>query len=145
MNYDSISKVLDSWESARQKFGNEEEIGSKILLSLFETVPEAKAMFGLPSHAGAGNSRAFAMGLLVHGTSVVRMLDGAVSMLGPDMDMVQEILIQLSQLHGIKVEYFLLFGDSIREALSAIIGESFSKETDAAWKTFFSYLSQKYE
>lgn len=75
------------------------------------------------------------MCVLVHGARIVTMLDGVLSLLGPNVDMLEEILGQLGQRHMrfvVKNEYFPLLGDAVREALSSIIGDKFTYEDDAA-------------
>lgn len=84
------------------------------------------------------------MGVLIHGAHIVKMMDIVLSLLGPDVEMLEEILGQLGQRHqmrGVKKEYFPLLGDAIRETLSLMIGDKYTDEDDAAWKEVYDALS----
>ena len=144
MSYTSISKVIASWELARQKFGCDEKIGTDILFIIFRVEPETKAVFGFRPTQDVENHPMLRMGVLVHGMSLVKMLDSVLALLGPDIEMLEEILGQLGQRHqkhGVKKEYFPLLGDAIRETLSSIIGDKFTDSDDAAWKEVFGELA----
>lgn len=144
ISYKTISRVLKSWELARQRFGSEEKVGTEILLRLFRAEPEAKEVFGFKLTQDIENHPMLRMGVLVHGAHVVKMLDGVLSLLGPDVEMLEEILSQLGRrhlMHGVKKEYFPLLGNAIREAISLIIGDNYTDEDDLAWKEVFNELS----
>jgi hypothetical protein len=127
MSYQTISRVLASWDLARQRFGCEEKVGIEILFRLFRMEPETKVVFGFKPTQDIENHPMLRMGVLVHGAHIVKMLDGVLALLGPDAEMLEEILGQLGQRHqrhGVKTEYFSLLGDAIRETLASIIGIS---------------------
>jgi ribosomal 50S subunit-associated protein YjgA (DUF615 family) len=83
-------------------------------------------------------------GLLVHGARIVDMLDGALALLGPDEDLLEEILGQLGKRHqsrGVKKEYFPLLGKAIRESLASTMGDYYTDDHDAAWEEVFGEIS----
>jgi hemoglobin-like flavoprotein len=84
------------------------------------------------------------MGVLVHGTRIVQMLDGALTLLGPDIELFEEILGQVGQRHeelGVKKEHYAMLGVAVREVISSIIGNKFTDEDDEAWKEVFSLMT----
>lgn len=137
LSYPSISKVIESWELARQKYGSEEEVGTQILLNLFRAEPAAKTVFGFKPNQDVENHPLLRMGVLVHGARIVEMLDGVLMLLGPDTELLEDMLGQLGQLqqiHRVKKEYFCLLGNAVRATLSAIMEDSYTDDIDAAWE-----------
>ncbi len=135
--YQSISKVIESWELARQRYGSVEEVGTQILLNLFRSEPAAKTVFGFKPNQDVENHPLLRMGVLVHGARIVEMLDGVLMLLGPDTELLEDIfdqLGQLQQINRVKTEYFCLLGDAVREALSTIMGDNYTDDIDEAWK-----------
>ncbi len=144
IGYRSIARVLESWELARQKYGSVEELGTEILFHLFRAEPESKTVFGFKPNQAIENHPLLRMGVLVHGTRIVDMLDGVLMLLGPDTELLEEILSQQGkrhERHGVKKEYFSLLGDAVRGAISEILGDKFTDEHDAAWRELFVELS----
>jgi hemoglobin-like flavoprotein len=146
IEYHAISSVIACWEHANQKYSSREEIGNAILLHLFEVEPETKLIFGFqPSQNNIETNPMLRMGLMVHGIRIVHMIDQVLTWLGPDCDVVADILRDLGQRHsryGVKKEHFALMGVAIRGALSKILDEKqYTKEVDMAWKEIFDKFS----
>lgn len=69
------------------------------------------------------------MGALVHGIKFVHTLDGAMTQLGPDTSLLEDILGPLGrrhQRHGVKREHFAFLEDAVKGAISAIIGDAYN-------------------
>jgi hemoglobin-like flavoprotein len=136
------------WEHANQKFSSREEIGNAILLELFEIEPATKIVFGYQpnSRQDIKSHPVLRMGLMVHGQRIVQMIDQVLDVLGPDTDVLKEILADVGQRHqrkGVQKEHFVHMGSAIRGALSKILEpENYSAEVDMAWKDIFDKLSQ---
>jgi hemoglobin-like flavoprotein len=146
INYQSISNVIACWEHANQKYSSREEIGNAILLQLFEISPETKVIFGFQQKQGNIEKHPMLrMGLMVHGLRIVQMIDEVLNWLGPDVDVLNEILSDLGNRHGrygVKKEHFVHMGEAIRGALSNILDEKhYTKDVDMAWKEIFDTLS----
>lgn len=146
ISYQSISNVLSCWEHANQKYSCREDIGNEILLELFDVEPEIKVIFGFQPHQmNIEANPMFRMGLIVHGLRIVNMIDQVLDLMGPDTDVLNEILQEQArrhQKHGVKKEHFAHMGTAIRRALSKILdNDVFTTEVDNAWKEMFDILS----
>ena len=145
MNYNDISKVLDSWERARQKYGSDEEVGTEIILNLFRLDKTTKTVFGFKENQNIESSPLLRMGVLVHATRIIHMLDCVISLLGPDTDTLEEILSQLGERHkkhGVKKEHFGMLVKAVCQALGDIIGAEWTDETHNAWKVIFGDVAE---
>ena len=73
----------------------------------------------------------------------MQMLDSAVDMLGPNLDMLTDILSELGQKHikyGVKPEHFPAMGIALVEALRKV-DEEFSKDIEISWREVYSAIS----
>ena len=146
ISYQSISNVLSCWEHANQKYSCREDIGNKILQELFDVEPEIKVIFGFqPNQMNIAANPMSRMGLMVHGLRIVNMIDQILNLMGPDTDILNEILQEQArrhQKHGVKKEHFAHMGTAIRAALSKILDDDvFTTEVDNSWKEMFDILS----
>ena len=86
-------------------------------------------------------SRRFTM----HAVYMIQMLDSALQMLGPDDELLTEIMLELGvkhQRYGVKPEMFTVMGDSLIKMLEVVLEGSFDTETRAAWVETYAALSQ---
>jgi hemoglobin-like flavoprotein len=139
-----VQRVLTSWELASQKYSSREEIGMQVLLCMFRTEPESKAVFGFTPKQDIEGNPMLKMGAMIHGTRIYSMLDQALSLVGPDMESLVEFLEALGKRHssvGVRRKYFTYFCDGVREVLATILGDKFSAEDDAAWREILEFLA----
>ena len=147
INYLSISNVLSCWELANQKYSCREDIGNTILQELFVVAPETKLIFGLQPNQSSGMvvNPMLRMGLMLHGLRIVHMIDQILDMMGPDTDVLNEILLEQArrhQKHGVKKEHFAHMGTAIRGALSKNLDDNvYTADVDKSWKEMFDILS----
>lgn len=149
ISYSSISKVMETWELSRQKFGCCEEVGTAILMKMFRMDPSTMPVFGLKEdqhvHILVETNPMIRMSVLVHSQNIIKIIDGILSLLGPDHEMLEALLSDQGQRHlrmGVKPEHISLLGDASREVLSQILPkEKWNIDTDNAWKELFSELT----
>jgi len=145
IGYHTISNVIESWELGKQRFGCIEEVGMEILLKLFQLDPSTKTVFGFKEHQDVIGHPMLRMGVLVHSESIIKIIDGVLALLGPDIETLEILLSEQGARHvrmGVKPEHLPLLGDACREALSEIIPEDkWTPDVDASWKELFSELT----
>jgi hemoglobin-like flavoprotein len=144
ISYQSVTRVHETWELARQKYSSEAEFGTEILLKLFRMAPGAKAVFGFDPQEDVENNSKLRASALVHGLRILQILDGILTLLGPNTEMLFEILSKLGDRHlklGVDKEYILLIGSAIRECISDKLGAKYTSDDDESWKIVFSILS----
>ena len=81
---------------------------------------------------------------LKHAAFMIQMLDRAFNMLGPDSELLADILSDLGKKHarmGVKEEWFPFMGESLIEALREVLSTSFTPDIEAAFKQVYNGLS----
>jgi methyl-accepting chemotaxis protein len=114
--------------------------------SLFEKCPQAKVLFGFPIDIDPHcpellQSKRFIM----HAAYLIQMIDTALNMLGPDIELLTEIMTELGLKHvryGVKPEMFPIMGDALLHTLETTLKSSFTKPVKEAWLEVYSALSQ---
>jgi len=117
-----------------------------IFCSLFEKCPQAKVLFGFPIDIDPRSetlttSRRF----LMHAGYLIQMLDTALNMLGPDIELLTEIMLELGSKHvsyGVKAEYFSVMGESLILTLEETLKDDITPEVKEAWLETYNALSQ---
>ena len=115
--------------------------------SLFTKSPESKILFGFPIDIDPTSkvlleSRRFRM----HATYMIEMLDTALNLLGPDIDLLTEVLYELGAKHqryGVKREMFVIMGDALITMLAQVLGpDNFDEATREAWQDTYAEISR---
>jgi hemoglobin-like flavoprotein len=106
-------------------------------------MPEAMAVFGFSSdqmnHTDMSKNRLF----ISHAKRFVQMLGSAVGMLGPNLEMLTDILNELGQKHiayGVKPAYFSAMGIALLDALESC-DEKYTKEIEMSWREVYNAIS----
>ena len=80
-----------------------------------------------------------------HAAYFIQMIDKALSMLGPDIEILTEILMELGEKHvryGVKPEYFPSMGRALIETMEEELGkEEFNDDVKADWVEVYGALS----
>ncbi len=81
----------------------------------------------------------------MHAAYLVQMLDTALNMLGPDIELLTEIMHELGMKHvryGVKPEMFPIMGDALLHTLETTLKDDFTDPIREAWIETYSALSQ---
>jgi hemoglobin-like flavoprotein len=143
--YSEIMNVTETWERARQIYGCNEKLGKEILLRMFERNHQTMEIFGLSTNVQdiRTNSR-LQMGLLIHGSNFVGMLDGMFNLLGPDVDTLEQCISGLGIRHrkyGVQPSHFDDLNQVLYKLLHEILRDQWTREVQESWKTVMSSLS----
>mmetsp|Transcript_28200 Transcript_28200/g.43443 ORF Transcript_28200/g.43443 Transcript_28200/m.43443 type:complete len:163 (-) Transcript_28200:121-609(-) len=149
MSYSTVSYVIDSWEAVRRLPDYEEIVGKKLFIKLFQLEPDAKAIFGF-GKIGTGNGEELPKELIdskrftTHAKYFIQMIDKALGMLGPDIELLTEILLDLGKKHvnyGVKPEYFPSMGRALIHSVQTVLGDGFTEDMKDAWVEVYGALS----
>lgn len=115
---------------------------------LFEKSPEARVLFGFPIDIDTNSSDLLeSKRFLTHAAHLIDMMDAALSMLGPDMDLLHEIIGELAEKHkryGVTAAMFPILGEAFLISLGKHLGESFfDSKMKAAWQETYDLLSSE--
>jgi len=119
--------------------------GTILFTHLFKKCPETKALFGFAVDMDAGSeemqlNKAFTR----HAANMIQMLDRALNMLGPDAELLGEILMDLGKKHarmGVHEQYFPFMGEALLEMMQELQSTAFTPAIEHAWKTVYAALS----
>ncbi|KAG7341030.1 globin-like protein [Nitzschia inconspicua] len=144
MSYKTCCSVIDSWEQIRNIENYEDKVGTKLFIKFFDLEPEARRIFGFRERHSLEDlvkSRRF----YKHAAYFIQMLDKAIGMLGPDIEMLTDILMELGKKHvsyGVEPEFFPSMGRSLIETLEETLGkDKFDVETKGCWVEVYGALS----
>ena len=106
--------------------------------------PEAKVVFGFEKNMEVSEELKAAPRFIKHARYFIQMIDKALGMLGPDIELLTEILLDLGTKHvgyGVKPEYFPSMGRALIYAVKEQLGDNFSDEMKDAWVEVYGALS----
>ena len=81
---------------------------------------------------------------LTHARGVVRMLDAAVSMLGPDLEPVTQALEDLGRRHityGVIPDHYPIVGQALLHTLETALGSALTPTVEEGWIAIFEFVS----
>eukprot|EP00977_Amphora_coffeiformis_P029026 scaffold38322_cov191-Amphora_coffeaeformis.AAC.3 len=135
IGYDVVSRVLETWDSARRNFKDahfEKEFGNLIICKFVELQPRSKKFY-------QGEEM-----MQKHADGIVHLLDSVLQMLGPDAEFIEEILGQVGVRHakmGVPVSFFPFLGQSLIFALKKTIGDEMTEDHIEAWDEVYDAIS----
>jgi len=113
--------------------------------SLFQECPEAKRLFGFPVDVDVHSSTLVeSQNFIAHSTYFVELFDTAFNMLGPDTELLTEIMQDLGGKHvrlGVTLDMFPIVGEALVNTLAHILGKNFTPAVKAAYVEVYTALS----
>ena len=112
----------------------------------FSLEPQAQLIFGFDASMDPTSDAVLKSSRFVkHAEYFIQMIDRALSMLGPDIELLTEILMELGEKHvryGVKPEYFPSMGRALIDAVSSNLGKDvFTSDVKADWVEVYGALS----
>ena len=113
---------------------------------LFALEPEAQRIFGFSKDMDPSAPEVLKNPRFVkHAKYFIQMIDKALSMLGPDIEILTEILMELGEKHvryGVRPEYFPSMGRALIESVKEILGpDEFTDDVKSDWVEVYGALS----
>lgn len=146
LHYHDIALVIDNWEQLRRIKNYEEVAGTLLFQRLFEKCPQAKVLFGFPLDIDPKSLELIASKRFVmHASYLIQMLDTALNMLGPDIELLTEIMLELGVKHvryGVQPEMFPVMGECLLVTLEECLKEAMTDNHKQAWRVTYNALSQ---
>ncbi|CAB9514324.1 Involved in oxygen transport in the brain. Hexacoordinate globin [Seminavis robusta] len=146
LDFATIHDVINSWERLRQLKDYDVEAGTLLFSHMFDKCPRTKVLFGFPldmatDHDSLLSNRRFK----AHSKYMISMLGKALNMLGPDDELLTEVMSDLGKKHvqlGIDDEaYYRVMGDSLFVALGELLGKEFSPQVEESWTIVYGELT----
>ena len=86
------------------------------------------------------------MGLLIHARRMVSMFDGAINLLGPEIEELTEHLAKVGASHlnyGVRPSHLASMGRALLAALAHTLGERWTNEYEASWRLVYDEFSEE--
>ena len=151
LSYDTAIAVIDSWEVLRRKENYAEILGCGLLTKFFSEQPDAMGIFGIETESIEQQEEAFdrlltSKHFLELARNYVALIDQAVDTLGPDLETLTQVLLELGDLHhqeyGIKPQWYPVLGRALLQSLEEILGkENFAPNIKACWLQVYEALT----
>jgi hemoglobin-like flavoprotein len=117
-----------------------------LVCRLFQNCPKAKVLFGFPIDIDANSTELLkSKRFLMHASYLIQMLDTALNMLGPDIELLTEIMTELGEKHvryGVNKEMFPVMGEALVYTLQMTLKDSFTDSIKDAWIETYDALSK---
>lgn len=113
---------------------------------MFARIPQTKLLFGFPldmplDSKSLKDNRRFQ----AHSKYMIAMLGKALNMLGPDDELLTEIMSDMGKKHfqlGVEnASYYAIMGESLFLALSEILGSQFTPEVEESWTIVYGEIT----
>ena len=126
------------------KYWSNSQFNAVETFRLFELEPAAKVIFGVKESAKIEDLEKN-LRFSKHAVYFIQMIDKALGMLGPDIELLTEILMDLGVKHvqyGVKPEYFPSMGRALVYSVENMLGEDeFDRTMKDAWVEVYGALS----
>jgi len=150
LSYETASTVIESWESLRRTENYAETTGRGLFIRFFREEPGAMAVFGFTKDGDDDDADADAVyesqQFLDVGKNFIEIVDQAVDMLGPDLEVLAEVLIDLGEKYhneyGVRPEYYSVLGRALIDQLEEMLGpDVFGIHTRSCWLQVYGALA----
>ncbi|CAB9512644.1 Globin [Seminavis robusta] len=142
--FETVSEVSESWDLVKNTPNHSEILGTHLFRRMYETAPNDviwKA-YSFSREDVEEKSEKF----LVFAKRFTRMLDVAVSMLGPDLDTLQEAMYDLGAMHEryeVMPHHYDLMGEALVYALEHVLEpHHYTPATKKAWKELYAFMAE---
>jgi len=112
--------------------------------SLFKMDPLIKRIFGFDVDQVINPYGLHGMAILINGQNIIQMLNTIFSVLGPDTDLLQEVLLDIGYNHcklGLSPDHFMLLCRALLEVVAKAMGDDWTAELKRAWFQVIRFLS----
>jgi hemoglobin-like flavoprotein len=112
------------------------KVGGLTMLKLFELEPATKKIFGFSKDTVLTAQELEKTGAIIHAVRMIHMIDAALSMLGTDLELLNEIMLDLGKRHmgyGVSADHFPAMGNALVFAMSKVLGSTWNQMTENAW------------
>jgi hemoglobin-like flavoprotein len=145
MSYDEVSNVVESWEEIRRNTKDfNEVVGVKLFQKLFAVDPSAARVFSFGNEVELTDDFFKSKSLIKHAGCFITMIDKALGLLGPDIELLTETLMGLGHNHvayGVQASHYPNMGQALLETLEEVSGDSFTEEVKNSWLEVYQALS----
>lgn len=142
--FEVVADVNDTWARVKSAKDFRQDFGLSLFTRMFEFAPAVWKAFPWGHGFKAGDDLTTNPDFVVFARNFVGMLDLAIDMLGPDMDLVEEQLQHLGVSHidyGVMPKHYPLMGRALMDTMAAKLGDRFTTRHKESWNTVYTFMS----
>ena len=112
--------------------------------SYFDLEPRAATVFSFGKGEALDEEFYKSPRLLRHASHYINMVDRAINLLGPDIEILTDILMELGEQHykfGVEASYYPPMGQALIKTLEKFLGNDFTPEMKNAWLETYQALA----
>mmetsp|Transcript_6254 Transcript_6254/g.15477 ORF Transcript_6254/g.15477 Transcript_6254/m.15477 type:complete len:156 (+) Transcript_6254:121-588(+) len=142
LDFSTYNEVMLSWNRIRRVKDYSTTLGFLVFTKFFSMYPETISIFGFKTQGEAMkfcDSKSFQKLT----KNFVVLFDSVIDMLGPNADMLTDVLMDLGRTHneqGIKLEHYPAMGIALIDALRTL-DKKFTPETELCWRQVYLGIS----
>ncbi|CAJ1936887.1 unnamed protein product [Cylindrotheca closterium] len=149
MSYNTVSNVIATWEKVRQVKDYEHVVGTQLFQKFFASTPNAMTVFGFPKGSDPSSKDSLENPRFVKKAKwfirvFIQMIERSLDMLGPDSELLTEILLELGQRHvryGVDTSYYPAMGKVLLVVLDDVLDEkTFTPQVRKDWEEVYTAL-----
>jgi hemoglobin-like flavoprotein len=145
ITYEMVSNVMGTWEQVRQIPNWDATAGEMFTRKIFELDPETIVMFGFPASTKyddpkLSEDKAF----MAKSIRLLKAIDVAVGCLGPDLQPLEEQLLDLGARHtamNCRPHHWPVVGKALMHVLGVCLGDRLSSADRESWTVIYNFLS----
>jgi len=140
----TVSTVTETWDLAKRKANFDELVGTDLLLKLFELEPRTKKVFHFELDYSPTPQALKESGNLKFAIRMLESFDACISMLGPETEILYEILGDIGRRHvsyGVSPHFFPFFGQAMVYAMGNLLGDKWTPELKEVWLELYDSFS----
>eukprot|EP00980_Cylindrotheca_fusiformis_P016406 scaffold4891_cov140-Cylindrotheca_fusiformis.AAC.3 len=145
LTYKTVSDVTASWDALKRVPNYKERAGLLLFKKFFNFEPRALAVYNFAKDAKVDDHFFKTTNMIIHAKRYITALDGAVGMLGPNIEMLTEILTEMGQRHvkyGVLPAYYPPMGRALLEMMEEILGaEEFTPDIKESWRECYQIMA----
>lgn len=142
--FEVVADVSATWLQVKNIPDFKTVVGVELFTRMIEIAPDAWSVFPWSKGIGRGVNLAENKRFVIFAKRFVSMLDMAIDMLGPDLEMVEGQLQQLGIRHisyGVMPKHYPLMGKALLNTLEHLLGDKFDDKRHDSWNAIYTFMS----
>ncbi|KAG7366932.1 globin-like protein [Nitzschia inconspicua] len=144
VSFSVVSDVIASWQRIASTPNWEKTVGDLFLRYIFKIEPAAIELFGFPLDTDYTDPDLTAnTKFLNKGVVLIKAIDAAVHLLGPDLYPLEEVLYDLGKRHVFmkaQPEFWPVVGEALFLVFEERLGDYFDEQIKDAWTIMYNFL-----
>jgi len=137
LSFSTYSEVMNSWQRVRRVKDFDKTLGVLVFSKFFSKHPDATKIFGIEEEGEelVDTSASF----VPQATKFVGLCDNFIDMLGPDSDMLKDILAEEGRKHarrGVELYHYPAIGEALISGIRAM-DVKFNDDTELCWRKVY--------